>query len=579
MVRGYKLKITLNGSRPPIWRTCVLPEGLALRELPDVFARIMGWRNSEHDPVRAARFYFPDSNETFETDGKSADGQSVRWVEEDANKKGIVGVTAKVLERRDLSPDEPLADPLFAAAAAGGKVFTYTMLPGKVEWEHRVQVQKVAEKAKSYPEIIAHSGECPPATYEGGIFSYQSLSPKERRKARDGFIPYRPDMIQQRLKDYYNVKATGDDKPEKIYKIKINEDEMIDKFMEWMKERDADVPEHYSYRDALGDFEDESLERLLAIWKFTAEDYRDLDTAARVDLLAKKYEEPGMIERYLRCVSDAEWQSIKNAVEWKESWRYYIDPEEDDFHRMLTEGFVFITEFEEIEITDELREIFPRLDQDPFFRKRRQEISWIRDCAETAVSLYTFVPISLIARLCVLKKGCDYTEAQIRGALAELAPNQQVYHYVEKYDEIWDLELDLESGENMRQYVRQDLDYWLPRVDVIGVGHGQARFLDRRDLAEKLEKQLSAKMEKDDVAATMITIYKVLAIRSPEREAAPETQRAFLLMAIPQLLTLFSPAEAKNILKTIDELSCYIHCADLKGWTLDQVKRGLAKKK
>ena len=191
----------------------------------------------------------------------------------------------------------------------------------------------------------------------------------------------------------------------------------------------------------------------------------------------------------------------------------------------------------------------------------------------------TFVPISLIARLCVLKKGCDYTEAQIRGALAELAPNQQVYHYVEKYDEIWDLELDLESGENMRQYVRQDLDYWLPRVDVIGVGHGQARFLDRRDLAEKLEKQLSAKMEKHEVAATMITIYKLLAIRSPEREAAPETQRAFLLMAIPQLLTLFSPAEAKNILKTIDELSCYIHCADLKGWTLDQVKRGLAKKK
>ena len=47
-MRGYKVKITLNGSKPPIWRSCILPEGLALRELPDVFARVMGWRNSEH---------------------------------------------------------------------------------------------------------------------------------------------------------------------------------------------------------------------------------------------------------------------------------------------------------------------------------------------------------------------------------------------------------------------------------------------------------------------------------------------------------------------------------------------------
>ncbi len=97
-MRGYKIKVTLAGSKPPIWRTCILPEELTLRELPDVFERVMGWRDSEHDPVRLARFEFPDSNESFTSDGTDEKGQPVRW-DEGAIEKKMPGVT---VQRRNL---------------------------------------------------------------------------------------------------------------------------------------------------------------------------------------------------------------------------------------------------------------------------------------------------------------------------------------------------------------------------------------------------------------------------------------------------------------------------------------------
>ncbi len=86
------------GSKSPIWRTCILPEELTLRELPDVFGRVMGWRDSEHDPVRLARFEFPDRNESFTSDGTDEKGQPVRW-DEGAIEKKMPGVT---VQRRNL---------------------------------------------------------------------------------------------------------------------------------------------------------------------------------------------------------------------------------------------------------------------------------------------------------------------------------------------------------------------------------------------------------------------------------------------------------------------------------------------
>ncbi len=132
-MRGFKVKVTLLGSKPPVWRTFIIPEALTLRELPDVFERVMGWRDSEHDPVRLARFEFPDSNSSFTSDGTDKEGQPVRWEEEPPENR-MPGVTVRRLKPKEAAADEPLAGPLLAAAAAGSGAFRYVFLPGPSEW-------------------------------------------------------------------------------------------------------------------------------------------------------------------------------------------------------------------------------------------------------------------------------------------------------------------------------------------------------------------------------------------------------------------------------------------------------------
>ena len=57
-----QLKITLSGSRPPIWRRVLVPEGVSLSGLHNVIQDVMGWTDSHlHGFHRnGERFGLPD---------------------------------------------------------------------------------------------------------------------------------------------------------------------------------------------------------------------------------------------------------------------------------------------------------------------------------------------------------------------------------------------------------------------------------------------------------------------------------------------------------------------------------------
>ena len=66
----YQLKVTLLGTRPPIWRRLLVPSDLNLTQLHDVLQVAMGWQDGHLHEFRAGgrRFGPPDPEDQFMAD-------------------------------------------------------------------------------------------------------------------------------------------------------------------------------------------------------------------------------------------------------------------------------------------------------------------------------------------------------------------------------------------------------------------------------------------------------------------------------------------------------------------------------
>jgi len=62
----YQLKVTLDDSKPPIWRRIWCRENITLRDLHEIIQRVMGWRNYHLHMFRISRQIYgdPEDDET-----------------------------------------------------------------------------------------------------------------------------------------------------------------------------------------------------------------------------------------------------------------------------------------------------------------------------------------------------------------------------------------------------------------------------------------------------------------------------------------------------------------------------------
>ena len=136
----YQIKVTLKGSKPPIWRRIQVTSETTLAKLHRILQRVMGWEGSHLYQFIIASMVYGDPGMLGELDAKDA-----RMV------------TLETLVRREKFK------------------FLYEYDFGD-SWEHELLVEKrlPLEEGKRYPVCLTGKRACPPEDC-GGIGGYEHL--------------------------------------------------------------------------------------------------------------------------------------------------------------------------------------------------------------------------------------------------------------------------------------------------------------------------------------------------------------------------------------------------------------------
>ena len=136
----YRLKVTLRGSRPTIWRRFVVPSNITLKRCHDALQAVMGWTNSHLHQFEARGTLYGTSDREFGVD--------------------------RVSEART-SLDEVLQRPKDRMR------YEYDFGDS---WEHDVVLEAVlpSEPGGAYPQVEAGKGACPPEDV-GGVHGYNEF--------------------------------------------------------------------------------------------------------------------------------------------------------------------------------------------------------------------------------------------------------------------------------------------------------------------------------------------------------------------------------------------------------------------
>ena len=133
----YQIKVTLRGTRPPIWRRFIVPKNISLYKLHGVLQVVMGWTDSHLHQFRVGKTYYgPPSDEC-----------------------GM-----KVKSDKNVRLEDILVEP------KDRMVYEYDFGDS---WEHDVVLDKILPKdnEKKYPYVVKGKGACPPEDV-GGVWGY-----------------------------------------------------------------------------------------------------------------------------------------------------------------------------------------------------------------------------------------------------------------------------------------------------------------------------------------------------------------------------------------------------------------------
>ena len=177
----YQLKITLVGSKPPIWRRFLVKSDTLLSDLHLIIQTTMGWTNSH-------LHQFIIGNDSFQPDyeGMDDDGYSQPYTDKHLN-DFLKKENSKIVYEYDFGDS----------------------------WNHAIVLEKVLEEEKGtfYPTCITGKNACPVEDC-GGIWGYEDLVKVLKNKKH-------PEHTE--MKEWVGLEEDEDFDPTEFDKEHINE--------------------------------------------------------------------------------------------------------------------------------------------------------------------------------------------------------------------------------------------------------------------------------------------------------------------------------------------------------------------
>lgn len=453
-MKGYQLKITIKGSKPPIWRRVVVPEQITFYQLHQVIQEAFGWEN---DHLHEFEFKKP--------------GLLVRDHENDEMGEW---------DARDVLEEGTLIDDLIKENPR----FVYTYDFGDA-WEHQILLEKEVDYENSYPQVVKYKGDNIPEDC-GGIGGYYDLLEQLEDLESGDYESMKDWAEQQGMAEYNLEEANSHMKKRLVFGQKSRKDgkgqedgQQKDGKQEAGRQeagkQEAGKQEDGQQKD--GKLEDrqqehesrteleavDTLEELYSQYDKSEllriarvhhlQGCDDLGKGGLVSLLVKEILDPERMGRFFGSISDQAAAEFEKAAACK-GMEYQGDAKVLSF--LHCGGYCGLTGRGTIVVTADAAEAYNAINTEEFHSRRsRRHLVWA--CCKAAVYLYGVAAPDRVENVCKAA-GSDADAKEILRLYKEMKDIWTSFAYLDGVFFDWDL-LEEDAYKKVFRYQQGKTDY------------------------------------------------------------------------------------------------------------------------
>lgn len=474
-IMGYQIKITIKGSKPPIWRRVIVPDRITFADLDAVIESVFGWTHSH-----LYEFYFKEDDVRFTIDPSY-------YNQGDAEKECIdawMWEGNKCLYIYDFGDD----------------------------WMHDLVVEKIVPYDCRYATVVKSKG---PYMIEdcGGIWGFyryideaedfdleyanQELRMMEFDYAapEDETCEDEDEEFQEYLKSVEGREALLDEMEQMMHAI--YESRLIAE--DWI-ERNGKSEEIPSLESVIMQYPKKAMMELAAGNGFTG--YTALKKAELAKWVAKRLLDSEYMEKRVETVSRGEINIFENAMEHPEGIWVSEEIMEDS---LFLSSYGAFNSVKVLRIPTDVKEAYQRI----CTAKKREvrDRKWlIEDYCESARYLYGIIPIDKLAEIYQGYEGEELPLEDIMNLIAEVVKTEGILY--QKGKMLIDEELLEEDIYQVLLEMQGDNPYYVPsdREEFLAYGMGYDRVYsdNSNEIAEGFVEFLQLKYQLEEPFAQII---------------------------------------------------------------------------